>query len=53
MSIPLIRRTASTQHAAASPSIAVMAAAVMAVLAFVMAAERCRSCTVSLPVLTT
>jgi len=40
MSIPFICRTATTQHAAASPSVAASAAAVAAVLALVMAAER-------------
>jgi hypothetical protein len=40
ISIPLICRTATTQDAAASPSVAVSAAAVAAVLARVMAAER-------------
>src|SRR6266545_3002025 len=40
MSIPFICRTATTQDAAASPSVAVSAAAVAAVLALVMAAER-------------
>jgi hypothetical protein len=40
MSIPFICRTATTQDAAASPSVAVSAGAVAAVLALVMAAER-------------
>src|SRR3989442_14115877 len=40
VSIPFICRTATTQDAAASPSVAVSAAAVAAVLALVMAAER-------------
>jgi hypothetical protein len=40
MSIPFICRTATTQDAAASPRVAVSAAAVAAVLALVMAAER-------------
>jgi len=40
MSIPFTCRMATTQDAAASPSVAVSAAAVAAVLALVMAAER-------------
>jgi hypothetical protein len=40
MSIPFICRTATTQDAAASPRVAVSAAAVAAVLALVIAAER-------------
>src|SRR5215467_15649969 len=40
MSIPLICRTATTQDAAASPSVAVRATAVATVLALVMSAER-------------
>src|SRR3989442_13204161 len=40
ISIPFICRTATTQDAAASPSVAVSAAAVAAVLALVTAAER-------------
>jgi hypothetical protein len=40
MSIPFICRTATTQDAAASPSVAVSAPAVAAVLALVIAAER-------------
>ena len=39
MSIPFICRTATTQDAAPSPSVAVSAAVVAAVLALVMAAE--------------
>jgi hypothetical protein len=40
MSIPFICRTATTQDAAASPSVAVSAAAVAGLLALVMTAER-------------